>query len=98
MNVGTQIWEKLLYPSSNIRLLICGHTGNGNSKYEDNVGYRIDNNTSGKPIHQMMFNVQFWEAVRKEMVVTDGSVYWNSCLMGKRLRSGPIRRCSEYRH
>lgn len=59
MNVGTQIWEKLLYPSSNIRLLICGHTGNGNSKYEDNVGYRIDNNTSGKPIHQMMFNVQF---------------------------------------
>ena len=58
-NVGTQIWEKLLRPSSNISLLICGHTGNGNSKYEDNVGYRIDKNLAGKDVHQMMFNVQF---------------------------------------
>ena len=58
-NAGKQIWEKLIRPSSNILLLICGHTGNGNGKYEDNVGYRVDKNAAGEDVHQMMFNVQY---------------------------------------
>ena len=57
-NAGLQIWEKLLRPSANINLLICGHAGDGNQKFSDNVAYRIDKNSAGKNVHQMMFNVQ----------------------------------------
>jgi hypothetical protein len=57
-NAGTDIWEKLLYPSDNINLVICGHIANGNGEFADNVGYRINKNIAGKDVHQMMFNVQ----------------------------------------
>ena len=57
-NTGKEIWEKLIQPSSNIRLVICGHTANGNGEFKQNVSYRIDQNASGKEVHQMMFNVQ----------------------------------------
>jgi len=57
-NYGVHIWEKLLRPSENIYMLICGHTGDGNGKFADNVAYRMDKNSAGKNVHQMMFNVQ----------------------------------------
>lgn len=57
-NSGKDIWEKLIQPSNNIFLVICGHVANGNGRFEDNVGYRIDKNNIGKNVHQMMFNVQ----------------------------------------
>lgn len=57
-NTGMEIWEKLIQPSSNIRMVICGHVANGNGVFADNVGYRTDKNSSGKNVHQMMFNVQ----------------------------------------
>ncbi|MCK3685743.1 metallophosphoesterase [Maribellus sp. YY47] len=57
-NAGIEIWEKLLKSSKNIDLLICGHTGNGNGDFQENVAYRVDKNSSGKNVHQMMFNVQ----------------------------------------
>lgn len=57
-NSGSQIWEKLIKPSANIRLLICGHTGDGDGTFAKNVAYRIDKNDTGKNVHQMMFNVQ----------------------------------------
>lgn len=57
-NTGKQIWEKLLHPSDNISLLICGHIANGNAEFADNVGYRVDKNNNGMNVHQMMFNVQ----------------------------------------
>ena len=56
-NWGEQVWEKLLQPSENIVLAICGHTGNPGD-FEDSIAYRIDKNSVGKDIHQMMFNVQ----------------------------------------
>ncbi len=63
-NCGTQIWEKLIYPASNIRLVVCGHTGRPGD-YEDAVAYRVDENRAGRSVHQMMFNVQIlgggWE-------------------------------------
>lgn len=58
-NTGKQIWDKLIYPSSNIKLVICGHTGDGNGKYEDNVSYISNKNQSGETVNQMMFNVQY---------------------------------------
>lgn len=62
-NSGVQIWEKLASQVPNIRLVLCGHdaTGkdpDGSDNYLNNVGWRIDKNTAGKKVHQMMFNVQ----------------------------------------
>ena len=57
-NSGLNIWGKLIKPAANIRLLICGHTGDGDGTFARNVAYRIDKNDAGKEVHQMMFNVQ----------------------------------------
>ncbi|MDR1681851.1 MAG: metallophosphoesterase [Candidatus Symbiothrix sp.] len=57
-NNGEQIWKKLLEPTPNIGLLICGHTATGNGEFADNVGFRTDKNKAGKTVNQMMFNVQ----------------------------------------
>ena len=63
-NYGQDIWEKLIYPCSNIRLVISGHQGVPGD-FEDSVSYREDNNSAGKSVAQMMFNVQIlgggWE-------------------------------------
>lgn len=63
-NWGEAVWQKLIEPSSNILLVICGHTGKPGD-FEDSVAYRIDKNKAGKNVHQMMFNVQIlgggWE-------------------------------------
>lgn len=56
-NYGKDIWEKLLYPCPNIRLLICGHDAQEGS-FKDNVGYRKDRNVANKTVHQMMWNAQ----------------------------------------
>lgn len=62
-NYGKAIWDKLLYPSTNIVMLICGHACEI-APYKDNVGFCMDKNASGKNIAQMMFNAQtadgFW--------------------------------------
>ena len=67
-NYGREIWEKLLYPCKNIRLAVCGHTGSPASSkgketgssddHELNNAYRCDQNSAGKSVHQMMFNIQ----------------------------------------
>ena len=63
-NTGAEIWQKLIEPASNIRLVVCGHTGRPGD-YEDAVAYRVDKNRAGRDVHQMMFNVQIlgggWE-------------------------------------
>lgn len=56
-NYGKAIWEKLIYPSGNICLVICGHECEI-ADYKDNVSFRIDKNAAGKNIPQMMFNAQ----------------------------------------
>ena len=63
-NYGRQIWDKLVYPVPNLRLVLCGHHGHsdfrktGKDNYAENMGWRVDNNSAGKPVGQMMFNVQ----------------------------------------
>ena len=49
-NNGKQIWEKLVAPSSNIELVLCGHISG--------EGYRVDKNGAGKPVHQVLFDAQ----------------------------------------
>lgn len=56
-NYGEAIWQKLVYPSKNIRLVVCGHEcviGD----YKENVSFRTDKNAAGKTVSQMMFNAQ----------------------------------------
>lgn len=56
-NYGQAIWDKLIYPSSNIRLVICGHECEIVG-YEGQVSFRTDRNQAGKQVSQMMFNAQ----------------------------------------
>ena len=63
-NHGQEIWDKFVYPCSNVRLVVCGHTGHpgkpagSTNDFESNTAYRVDNNSAGKPVHQMMYNIQ----------------------------------------
>lgn len=56
-NYGKAIWEKLIYPSKNICMVVCGHECEI-ADYKDNVSFRVDKNAAGKNIPQMMFNAQ----------------------------------------
>ena len=57
-NYGEDIWNKLIYETDNINLVICGHDAEAGEKFERNVGFRTDKNKFGKDVHQMMFNAQ----------------------------------------
>jgi hypothetical protein len=56
-NYGKDIWEKVVYPSPNVKLLICGHDARAGS-FEQNVGFRTDKNVADKNVYQMMWNAQ----------------------------------------
>ena len=56
-NYGEAIWQKLVYPSSNICMVICGHECEI-ADYKGNVSFRTDKNSTGKNVAQMMFNAQ----------------------------------------
>lgn len=62
-NYGKAIWEKVVYPAENIKMVICGHACEI-SDFENNVSFRTDKNKAGKNVAQMMFNAQtadgFW--------------------------------------
>lgn len=57
-NTGQQIWDKLLNNSPNIKLVVCGHFGVDNERYEYTTGFRQDVNSVGNQVSQMMFNTQ----------------------------------------
>lgn len=54
---GEDIWRELVYPSKNIRLVVCGHECDI-VDYDKQVSFRTDLNSSGKSVAQMMFNAQ----------------------------------------
>lgn len=56
-NYGEAIWEKLVYPSKNICMVLCGHAC-VIASFKNNVSFRMDKNAAGKDIPQMMFNAQ----------------------------------------
>lgn len=49
-NNGAAIWEKLVRPSSNIEMVLCGHFAG--------EGYRKDKNSIGRSVHQVLFDAQ----------------------------------------
>ncbi|MCH5599794.1 metallophosphoesterase [Niabella ginsengisoli] len=73
-NNGQQIWEKLVQPSSNIEMVLCGHISG--------EGYRKDKNSSNKSVHQILFDAQsMGVATGMAMVAMAGYVFLNFFLM-----------------
>lgn len=65
-NWAEAVWQKLVYPSKNICLVLCGHTGAApkiegdvaKTNFKPTSSYRIDKAADGRNIPQMMFNSQ----------------------------------------
>lgn len=56
-NAGEAIFQKLVYPAKNIRLVVCGHIASPD-KWERGISFSMDKNSSGKSVAQMAFNTQ----------------------------------------
>ena len=56
-NPGEQIFQKLVYPAKNIRLVVCGHIA-APDKWERGIAFSTAKNSSGKTVAQMAFNTQ----------------------------------------
>lgn len=56
-NPGEQIFQKLVYPAKNIRMVVCGHVCKPDS-WEHAVGFSWAKNQSGKSVAQLVFNTQ----------------------------------------
>lgn len=64
-NWAEDVWQKLVYPSKNIFLVLCGHTGDtpdmkdlNSINYKPTSSFRTDKAADGRNIAQMMFNSQ----------------------------------------
>ena len=64
-NWAQAVWDKLIYPSKNIKMVLCGHTGNPPKikdgekvNYQPTTCYRVDKAADGHEVVQMMFNSQ----------------------------------------
>jgi len=56
-NAGEAIWQKLVKPSKNIRLVICGHRS-GADNWAECTSFRKDKNDAGKDVAQILFDTQ----------------------------------------
>ncbi len=56
-NYGAAIFEKLIKPSKNIRMVFGGHIGAPDDA-KAHLAFRTDLNAAGKKVHQMVFNAQ----------------------------------------
>lgn len=56
-NAGLAIYNKLVKPSKNIRMVICGHCCTPNN-WEHAAQFVMTKNAAGKKVAQMMFNTQ----------------------------------------
>ena len=56
-NAGLAIYQKLVYPSKNIRMVVCGHCAQPDV-WEAGVQFVMTENSAGKSVAQIMFNTQ----------------------------------------
>ena len=56
-NPGEGIFQKLVHPAKNIRLVVCGHIAKPD-QWERGVVFSTDTNSAGKTVAQMAFNTQ----------------------------------------
>lgn len=57
VNYGEALYEKLVKPSQNIRMVFSGHIG-APDDFNAHLGFRQDKNAAGKTVSQMTFNAQ----------------------------------------
>lgn len=57
VNYGAAVFEKLVIPSKNIRMVFSGHIGEPDN-FDGHLGFRQDKNAAGKTVTQMTFNAQ----------------------------------------
>lgn len=57
VNYGKAVWEKLVQPSTNIRMVFSGHIGAADDP-KKHIAFRTDRNAAGKTVQQMTFNAQ----------------------------------------
>lgn len=57
-NYGVAICEKVVKPSKNVCLVVCGHSATGSGDYHENVSFSYSVNNFGDKVPQMMFNAQ----------------------------------------
>lgn len=57
VNYGEALFEKLVKPSKNIRMVFSGHIG-APDDWDGHLGFREDKNAAGKSVAQMTFNAQ----------------------------------------
>ena len=56
-NYGEAIWQKLIYPSHNVVMVIAGHIGSPDN-FEGHVAFKQDPRADGGTVSQMVFNAQ----------------------------------------
>lgn len=56
-NAGEAIFQKLVYPAKNIRMVVCGHVCHPDDM-KHGVAFSMDKNSSGKSVAQLLFNTQ----------------------------------------
>lgn len=56
-NAGEGIYQKLIYPCKNIRIVFSGHVCDIDN-WEKSVGFSMTKNSAGKNVAQMVFNTQ----------------------------------------
>ena len=56
-NYGEQLWQKLIFPSDNIRMVVCGHIGR--KTLEGSAACSFDLNHNGERVWQLLFDAQF---------------------------------------
>lgn len=56
-NYGKEIWQDFIQTTKNIQFVFCGHIADSET-HEGQVHYRMDKNTGGLDVHQMLFNAQ----------------------------------------
>lgn len=58
VNDGDDLWPSLIYPNSNIRIVICGHDGTT----EIGNAFRESEHADGSKVYQIMCNFQYWSS------------------------------------
>lgn len=56
-NYGQAMWEKLIYPSSNVVIVIAGHIGSPDD-VEGHIAFKQEERMDGETVTQMVFNAQ----------------------------------------
>lgn len=56
-NSGEAIWEKLIYPTSNIRMVLCGHHSTADNM-DGSSGLSVERNKAGRNVAQILFDTQ----------------------------------------